>query len=169
MRVVAFTILGEPASKANSRKIVTMGQGENKRAAVIKSDKALSYVDSALRQIPPDARLRLSGPVFFTARIFYASERPDLDESVILDLLQDQWKRDKKTKVRHLVQHGVYVNDRQIKGKHITWHIDPFNPRAEIIVEEMQPDPEWAAAKKRKQAVRKQQAAKSATQCALAL
>lgn len=168
MRVVTFTILGEPASKANSRKIVTMGQGENKRAAVIKSEKALNYVDSALQQVPPHARQRIEGPVFFTARIFYASERPDLDESVILDLLQDQWKRDKKTKARHLVQHGVYVNDRQVKGKYITWHLDPLNPRAEITVEEMQPDPEWAAAKKRKQAAKKM-AARATAQQALAL
>ena len=106
-RQVSFTLFGEPASKANSRKIVTFGHGDSKRAAVIKSDKALSYVDSAKRQIPPEARLRLTGPVFFTARIFYATERPDLDESVILDLLQDQWKRDKQTKVSDLVQHGV--------------------------------------------------------------
>ena len=55
MRVVTFTILGEPASKANSRKIVTMGQGENKRAAVIKSEKALNYVDSAAADPAPRA------------------------------------------------------------------------------------------------------------------
>ena len=167
MRSVTFTILGEPASKANSRKIVTIGSGDSKRAAVIKSDKALSYVDSAKRQIPPEARLRLTGPVFFTARIFYATERPDLDESVILDLLQDQWKRDKQTKVRHLVQHGVYVNDRQIKGKYVTWHIDPENPRAEITVDEMLPDPGWAEAKRRKAASKKKP--KVASQQALAL
>lgn len=167
MRSVTFTILGEPASKANSRKIVTIGHGDSKRAAVIKSDKALSYVDSALRQIPPEARLRLLGPVFFTARIFYASERPDLDESVILDILQDQWKRDKKTKARLLVQHGVYVNDRQVKGKYITWHIDPDNPRAEITVDEMLPDPGWALAKRRKAASKKKP--KAEAQQALAL
>lgn len=168
MRVVTFTIIGEPASKANSRKIVTLGQGEDKRSAVIKSEKALNYVDSALRQIPPHARQRITGPVFFTARIFYATERPDLDESVILDILQDQWKRDKQTKVRHLVQHGVYVNDRQVKGKYITWHLDPLNPRSEITIEEMQPDPEWAAAKKRKKVAAKQSAA-TRQQQALAL
>ena len=167
-RTVTFTILGEPASKANSRKIVTIGRGDKARAAVIKSDKALSYVDSALRQIPPEARIRLEGPVFFTARIFYASQRPDLDESVILDILQDQWKRDKQTKVRQLVQHCVYVNDRQVKGKYITWHIDPANPRAEITVEEMQPDPSWQLPKRGKRPARKA-AGKTTQQQPLAL
>ena len=136
-RIVSFTLLGEPASKANSRKIVTFGKGENARSAVIKSDKARSYWDTALKQIPPHARLRLEGRVFITIAIHYASERPDLDESVILDVLQDQWHRPKGAKERYLVQHGVYRNDRQVRGKYVTHHIDRANPRAEIVIEEM--------------------------------
>lgn len=53
--------------------------------------------------------------------IFYASRRPDLDESLILDLLQGL----------------VYVNDRQVKERHTYWGLDPENPRAEIIIEQM--------------------------------
>lgn len=149
-RIVSFTLLGEPASKANSRKIVTFGKGENARSAVIKSDKARSYWDTALKQIPPHARLRLEGRVFVTIAIHYASERPDLDESVILDVLQDQWHRPKGAKERYLVQHGVYRNDRQVRGKYVTHHIDRANPRAEILVEEMPETPKAKPARRTK-------------------
>lgn len=127
---ISFRLLGEPASKANSRKIVTI----DGRPSSIKSEKALSYERDALRQIPPVARQRIEGPVSVTMRIFYASERPDLDESLILDVLQDRYTRDKYTKGRHLVQSGVYRNDRQVREKHIYHAIDRANPRVEIIV-----------------------------------
>ena len=142
--MIAFTIFGEPASKANSREIVTFGRGDNKRAAVIKSEKARGYEDNALRQIPPRARVQLKGPVRVTVRIFYATERPDLDESVVLDVLQDRWaseKRDKAgnvTRPKTLLQRGVYVNDRQVREKHVFHGIDKANPRAEITVEPLQ-------------------------------
>lgn len=131
MSFAAFTILGEPASKANSRKIVTIGG----RPASIKSDKARAYVRDALRQIPPAARLRLDVPVRLTARIFYTTERPDLDESVILDVLQDQYAG--TGPMRHLVQAGVYRNDRQVRERHVYHGIDKKNPRAEIVVESL--------------------------------
>jgi len=50
--------------------------------------------------------------------IYYASRRPDLDESVILDCLQGFWIK----------------NDRQVKKKIITWGLDRENPRADIVV-----------------------------------
>lgn len=129
---VAFVIEGEPASKANSRKVVKFGS----RSAMIKSDKARDYERDALKQIPPRARLRLEGPVRLTARIYYASERPDLDESLIMDILQDRYKRLDKNH-RLLVQNGVIRNDRQIREKHIYWSLDKRNPRAEIEIETM--------------------------------
>lgn len=134
---IAFTILGEAASKANSRKIVTFG----KRKASIKSDKARSFEESALQQIPSAARQQLQGPVRVTMRIYYASERPDLDESIVLDVLQDRFKTVKRgdAKVRVLVQRGVYGNDRQVREKHVFHAIDRKNPRAEIIVEPLLP------------------------------
>lgn len=45
---VSFTIYGEPASKANSRKLVTFG----KRPAFIKSDKARAYLKDFHSQVP---------------------------------------------------------------------------------------------------------------------
>jgi hypothetical protein len=135
----AFTILGEPASKANSRELATIGPKDNRRTILRKSDKALDYEHSALKQIPPRARQRLEGPVRVTMRIYYASERPDLDESVILDVLQDRYAKDPITGERKLVQHGVYRNDRQVRSKRVDWALDRVNPRAEIIVEPLQP------------------------------
>ena len=132
MSSITLTILGEPASKANSRKIVTIAG----RPSVIKSEKALAYEAQALRQIPPKARVRMQGPVAVTIRVFYATERPDLDESVILDVLQDRFQSVKVggEKQRQLVQKGVYCNDRQVREKHVYHAIDRLNPRAVIEV-----------------------------------
>lgn len=130
---VCLTIRGEPASKANSRKIVRIGN----RAASIKSDKARNYERTALLQIPAEARQRIEGPVRVTLRIWYASERPDLDESVILDVLQDRYEG--KGEARQLARSGVYRNDRQVREKHVFHGIDRHNPRAEIEVEALVP------------------------------
>lgn len=145
---VTFTIIGEPASKANSRKIVTFGRGDNKRAAVIKSDKARNYERDAQIQIPAHARVMFDVPVRVTMRVFYASQRPDLDESVILDVLQakfetrdgplvkvgeDKWAPGSTDRV--CVRRGVYLNDRLVREKHVYHDIDRKNPRAEITVE----------------------------------
>lgn len=131
MTEIRLTILGEPASKANQRKIVTFGD----RPALIKSDKARRYERDALRQIPPVARLRLEGPIEVEIRIWYASERPDLDESVVLDVLQDRWSG--RGEDRRLVQAGVYRNDRQVRRKLVEHAIDRANPRAEVVVRPM--------------------------------
>ncbi|CAE6856912.1 hypothetical protein R75461_07761 [Paraburkholderia nemoris] len=142
MTVIAFTILGEPASKANSREIGTRRYRDDDgrvktRPTVRKSDKALRFERYALRQIPANCRAQLTGPVRVTLRIFYASERPDLDESVVLDVLQSHYATVKVggVKVRELVQRGVYANDRQVREKHVYHGIDRTNPRTEIIVE----------------------------------
>lgn len=134
---IAFTILGECASKANTRKVAMVGPADKRRMLFIKSEKARTYEKNALRQIPPLARQRLEGSVRVTLRIYYASERPDLDESVVLDVLQDRYSG--KGEARELVQHGVYRNDRQVREKHVYHAIDRHNPRAEIEVESLLP------------------------------
>lgn len=141
--IVRLTILGEPASKGNSRELVTFGRGEAARPALIKSKKARAYERDALRQIPPIARMRIEGPVRVTARIFYASERPDLDASVLLDCLQDRYSG--KGGGRELVQRGVYRNDRQVRELHLYHAIDRTSPRAEIEVEALQAQQEEIA------------------------
>jgi len=118
LQVLSQIIFGEPASKANSRRLVKIGNVSR----MIKSQKALNYADAFKQQCTPLAVL-MTGDVKVTMQIFYASRRPDLDESLILDLLQGV----------------VYENDRQVKEKYIYWGLDPENPRTEIIVERISP------------------------------
>ena len=115
---IKFTVYGEPASKANSRKMVYV----RGKPMFIKSSKALAYV-SAFKQQAKSWQV-LEGDVVVEITIHYASRRPDLDESLILDLLQ-----------------GVaYENDRQVKEKHIYWGLDKENPRCDIRVYKKQRD-----------------------------
>ena len=111
------TIYGEPASKANSRRMVTIAG----RARFIKSQKAIDYVAGFNKQCPKLDEL-LEGDVRVTMTIYYKNRRPDLDESVILDCLEGY----------------AYKNDRQVKEKHIYHGLDKENPRAEITVEPIQ-------------------------------
>lgn len=131
---IKLVILGEPASKANSRQLVTFGRGANARPALIKSEKAREYERAALKQIPAEARLMLEGPVRITMRIYYATQRPDLDESVVLDVLQTKFAKGS----REIERRGVYINDRQVREKHVYHGIDRNNPRAEIEVEALE-------------------------------
>jgi Holliday junction resolvase RusA-like endonuclease len=117
--VIEFEILGEPASKANSRKLVTI----KGRPAFIKSEKARKYVKSFKEQCPKLDPL-LDGNVSVWITIHYATRRPDLDESVILDAMQDL----------------IYANDRQVKEKHIFWGLDRENPRSEIKIQAISQD-----------------------------
>jgi Holliday junction resolvase RusA-like endonuclease len=115
-QALSFKIFGEPASKANSRRIVRY-RGMSR---MIKSEKALGYVEVFKRQVDNSSGEPLEGDVSVTMTIWYASRRPDLDESLILDLLQGH----------------AYLNDRQVKEKHIYWGgVDKENPRTEILVE----------------------------------
>ena len=89
---------------------------------MIKSAKALSYADYFKQQVSGMYHQPLEGDVSVTMTIWYASRRPDLDESLILDLLQDV----------------AYLNDRQVKEKHIYWGgVEKENPRCQIIVTQM--------------------------------
>jgi Holliday junction resolvase RusA-like endonuclease len=113
-QALSQTIFGEPASKANSRRVVRIAG----MSRLIKSKKALSYADFFKQQCKPCSPL-LTSDLRVTLHIYYASRRPDLDESLILDLLQGV----------------VYTNDRQVKEKHIYWHLDPESPRTELLIE----------------------------------
>lgn len=126
--MIRLTIFGQPFSKANRRQLVTI----KGRAALIKSKEALAYERDALLQIPAAARVRLEGPVRVRLVIYYRTEMPDLDESVLLDILQDRYQG--KGERRVLVQRGVYRNDRQVREKHVYHRIDKRNPRAEVVV-----------------------------------
>ena len=120
-----MTIIGEPVSKANSRQIVN--NNKTGKQMVIKSPKARAYERDARIQVPFFDRL-LDGPLRATIHLYYRSHRPDLDESIVLDVMQ----------TRNDCPRGLYNNDRQVREKHVYHHIDKLNPRAEIVVEEME-------------------------------
>lgn len=109
---ISFTILGEPASKANSRRWTGR--------LFIKSAKALAY-GKAFEDQCPMLDPMMEGDLRVTIKIWYASRRPDLDASLIFDLMQGY----------------IYENDRQIKEQHLFWGLDKENPRAEITVEKI--------------------------------
>ena len=109
---IEFTIHGEPASKANSRRWTGK--------YFIKSKKALDYGVEFKRQCPVLDPL-MEGDLRVTIKIWYASRRPDLDASLIFDLMQD----------------CIYLNDRQVREQHLYWAIDKDNPRSEITVEKI--------------------------------
>jgi Holliday junction resolvase RusA-like endonuclease len=114
------TILGEPASKANSRRI-----GRNPRTRKMmsrKSEKAEIQTETAQIQLAfLRARPLLKGRLKATATVYYRTERPDLDIEILFDTMQGY----------------VYQNDRQVREKHLTHAIDRDNPRIEIVVEEL--------------------------------
>jgi Holliday junction resolvase RusA-like endonuclease len=115
MQTLSLKIFGEPASKANSRRQVFV----HGKSMFIKSAKALSYSKAFKQQCVIAPSEIFECDVVVTIRIWYASRRPDLDESLILDLLQEV----------------AYKNDRQVKEKHIYWMgVDKENPRCEIEV-----------------------------------
>lgn len=114
-----FQILGEPASKANSRKIVLI----KGKPASIKSDKARKYMINFFSQCEP-LEVMFENDVRVEMLIYYATRRPDLDESLILDLMQGL----------------VYNNDRQVKAKNIYHGLDKNNPRTIIKVSDWESD-----------------------------
>jgi Holliday junction resolvase RusA-like endonuclease len=82
---------------------------------VIKSDKARGYEKTFASQCRVLDEL-IEDDVLLWCKIWYASRRPDLDESLIMDLLQGR----------------AIKNDRQIKAKVVLHALDKENPRAEI-------------------------------------
>lgn len=114
---IEFVIPGEPVSKANSRRLVVFGG----KPRFIKSKKGMAYFETARSQAPELDPL-FEQDVRVIAALYYASNRPDLDESLLLDALQGR----------------VYRNDRQVREKLITHGIDRQFPRAEVRVEPLE-------------------------------
>jgi Holliday junction resolvase RusA-like endonuclease len=104
---------GETASKSNARQLVKIGR----RIVPIKSKKALAYKD-CFERLAPTIDPLIDGDVLLFCYIFYATRRPDLDESLIMDCLEGK----------------AYKNDRQIKAKIILHGLDRASPRTEIKI-----------------------------------
>lgn len=118
-RGVLFQVMGQPYSKANSRQLVTGPKG---RPAFIKSPEARAYADCWGWQCPT-LDVLLKGRVRVYGCLVYASERPDLDESLILDLAQGK----------------IITNDRQVREKFFFHALDTEMPRAVLLFEETEP------------------------------
>ena len=84
---------------------------------VIKSQKAIDYTKAFDVQCSTADTL-YEEDLAVAIKIFYKSKRPDLDESLILDLLQDK----------------VYKNDRSIKFKYVEWGLDRQYPRILVVL-----------------------------------
>lgn len=87
------------------------------RGRFIKSKKALAYSKGFHQQCRASNDI-LECDVVVGMRIYYRTRRPDLDESLILDLLEDY----------------AYKNDRQVKAKVIIHDLDKDRPRTDIVV-----------------------------------
>ncbi len=116
MENIYLVIYGQPYSK--NRRIKT------RDGRVIKSREALMYEKNALLQIPAKYRRLGWGNrnelVGMEINIFYKSWRPDMDETLILDILEKA---------------GVLKNDRWVRERHTyALDIDKDNPRAEITI-----------------------------------
>ncbi|WP_417821279.1 RusA family crossover junction endodeoxyribonuclease [Terasakiella sp.] len=118
-----LTIKGQPVSMKNSRQITYRFHKGRRIPRIIKSDKALAYAKSIERQVPI-LRRRINGPCKIWIRVFYETQKPDLDCELIFDALQDR----------------LYDNDRQLREKHLYHAIDKKNPRAEIVIEPLEPE-----------------------------
>lgn len=104
----------EAVSKANSRIALW------KRRQFIKSMKAHRFCEEFAKQLKYELKYEgetITCDVAFYGILYYATLRPDLDESLILDQLQAC---------------GVIKNDRQVKEKHVWHRIDRKNPRINI-------------------------------------
>ena len=108
-----INILGEPSSKANSRRLVFIGG----KPRFIKSKKALLYSREFSLQCPIRSKL-FEEDLSIAIKIYYKTRRPDLDESLILDLLEGK----------------AFKNDRSIKSKHIEHGLDKEQPHSVIVI-----------------------------------
>lgn len=112
-RAIYLTVDGEPVSKANSRRLVHI----NGKPRFIKSQKGLALQKVWDEQCPRLNDL-LDMDVVAYIHLYYASRRPDLDESLVLDFLQGK----------------VIKNDRSIRERHTYWGLDPIKPRSSVLL-----------------------------------
>lgn len=114
--LVDIVVLGQPYSKANSRRWTGR--------LFIKSDEARAYADQFALQVGVREPL-LTNPLLCVMRINYKTHRPDLDESLILDLMQGR----------------IYCNDRQVRARITTHGISKENPGCRIMLWELPIEP----------------------------
>lgn len=113
------TIYGQPPSKSNSYKIITIGGGSRLGKTTVLSNYEKSFfMQCGLRGANISKRFRMDVDVYF------ASDRPDLDNSlkIVLDCLQSC---------------KAIKNDRLCAEIHARKLIDKLNPRIEFALIEL--------------------------------
>lgn len=112
------TIYGQPPSKSNSYRIITLrGHGSLAKTAGMKAYEEKFFMQCSMRGAMISKRFKL------TADVYFGTDMPDLDNSlkVILDCLQSC---------------KAIKNDRLCAEIHARKLIDKANPRVEFVVEE---------------------------------
>ena len=110
MELIAFTVYGKCASKAN-------GRIKTRYAGIIKSDKARQFCKDFAMQAP--LAEMIFDDVMLVCKIYYYHLKNDLDEALVMDCLE-------KAK--------IIKNDRQIKAKYVEHGLDRENPRVVIAL-----------------------------------
>lgn len=134
--MIRFTARGEPVSLKNNKQLGSVKESSkgNRYREIVNSREVINYQKFFLPQIPWQAQAMLDVPVRVLIKIWYRTQRPDLDEAIILDLMQAQYTRHPKTQEKLVVRRGVYTNDRLVRERHVYHGIDKQHPRVEIIV-----------------------------------
>lgn len=110
-------ILGQPPSKSNAYRVVTIhGHGSLAKTSATKKYEESFFMQCGMRNANIDKRFKL------TVDVYFSSDRPDLDNSckVVLDSLQ---------------QCRAIKNDRLCSEIHARKLIDKDNPRIEFVIE----------------------------------
>lgn len=120
--MITLTLKGKLYSKSNSRKLVT--NWKTKKPMFIKSGGALKTTEDYILQAKEQYKGEpLKGELWLYAKIYYKDRRPDLDDSLLCDILQAA---------------GVIENDRMIFHKELHKDFDKDNPRVEVRLETME-------------------------------
>ena len=117
--MITFFIHGQPPRKSNSRRVVR----NNGQVRVIKSDKALQWVQDALKQIPSHAKQNIGSaehPIRASFHVYYETRRPDLSVELVLDVLQKA---------------GVISDDRHVYECHGFKWFDKYRPGVQVELE----------------------------------
>lgn len=90
MEPIVLSIQGQPPRKSNNRRVVR--NRKTGKRLVIKSRKALDWLEAAAWQIPAEIKRRVGGPdqplhIVFYVR--YETRHPDLSTELIMDMLQE--------------------------------------------------------------------------------
>jgi len=122
MDPIVLSFEGQPPRKSNSRRIVR--NKKTGRQLVIKSRKALQWMEDAGWQIPASSKRKVGGPDQPLRIVFYVRYRTrlaDLSTELILDTLQ---------------KYGVIRDDRYVFEKAEQKIIDKENPGVDLVITE---------------------------------